>query len=713
MVLKVSVAQTSEIARPELSQSLPRISCPGKFLLITTRYQKLGEDLSNGEDSIEVPPFRLQDGRQLLSVRTWSKATAEDLANQDRLLDVLGFIPLAISQAGAYIRQNKMTFEEFLTLLERNDQNMTDYLSAELRDSRRDLRYPNAVFRTLRLCFEQIQRQDSYAANLLSLMAMFDRQAIPRLLLQRPTDKDFDFTTGIGTLKSFSLISENEKNKYTMHRLIQLSTQNWLKQTNKEDEYVDIALSVLANQSPNGNPRTREKSQLIYPHALRALEYPIKSNQGELDQANLLLNVAGYETDHGAIDSAVRRASLASKIRSRILGPNDRKTLQCSSLLGLLLTALPNYNESEDILRRTLKTQTFLFGLDDHDTMRTTCYLSRTLLHLSKLDEAEQLSHEGLRMRQATKGQIDDNTFVAMIVRANILEQKGEYHESETILRETLESQTEQLGKKHPLMLLSMDSLASVLRKQKQYVEAEKIYRQILVIEKILYGGSPPPILKVTGDLAVVLVEQERYEEAQDLLEKVTVPYESRNEEMYLRTLQITVRVAHCLFVMGNSSAARPLYQRVFEGYRKILGDENECTLAFVRYYRLVLDDLNGQRLSVEVSTEELDNILQDHNGKNPNAPIWEQSVHTSVSSESSGNVYATPIRGHQSSYEVGETPSRRSRSQSVVRQSSPSEGQGTNHRHYTPTRKPQSSKRKRQDSQDSRRTTTPESRSD
>lgn len=192
-----SGAQSSETARPPLSQYLPRTLSLGKFLLTTTRHHRLGEDLSYDEEPIEIPPFGLQEGRLLLSVRTRSKATTDDLIHHDRLLNILGLIPLAISQAGAYMRHNKITIEECLTVLERNHQNMTDYLSAELRDSRRDPRYPNAIFRTLRLSFEQILRQEPYAAHLISLMAMVDRQAIVRMLLQRLTDSDLDFTTGM------------------------------------------------------------------------------------------------------------------------------------------------------------------------------------------------------------------------------------------------------------------------------------------------------------------------------------------------------------------------------------------------------------------------------------------------------------------------------------------------------------------------------------
>ena len=64
---------------------------------------------------------------------------------------------------------------------------------------------------------------------MLSLMAFLDGQGIPETLLRKREALDVNDTNAIGTLKAFSLITaERDGEAYSMHRLVQLSTQTWL-----------------------------------------------------------------------------------------------------------------------------------------------------------------------------------------------------------------------------------------------------------------------------------------------------------------------------------------------------------------------------------------------------------------------------------------------------------------------------------------------------
>jgi hypothetical protein len=84
---------------------------------------------------------------------------------------VLGRIPLAITQAAAFMRRNRMSLQKCLEILERDEQNLKDSLSMELQDHRREREIPNSVFRTWKLSYNQMREQEPRAATLLSLMA--------------------------------------------------------------------------------------------------------------------------------------------------------------------------------------------------------------------------------------------------------------------------------------------------------------------------------------------------------------------------------------------------------------------------------------------------------------------------------------------------------------------------------------------------------------
>ncbi|KAF7507541.1 hypothetical protein GJ744_010332 [Endocarpon pusillum] len=199
-------SRENSVSEKPLIRYLPRFLSSSKLLLITTRRKNLGEDLINGEQCIEVPPFSMHEALLLLQERSKDPARNVDSPESTKLMDILGCIPLAINQAAAFIRKNQMSLQKYLAALEKDEKNLKDFLSAELQDARRERGFPNAIFRTWKLSFSQIQEQEPHAAELLALMALFDRRNIPESLLRDPEDSGYDFSTAISTLKTFALI---------------------------------------------------------------------------------------------------------------------------------------------------------------------------------------------------------------------------------------------------------------------------------------------------------------------------------------------------------------------------------------------------------------------------------------------------------------------------------------------------------------------------
>lgn len=212
----VTPGTTPQSQRP-LSDYLPQVLDSQKSIIITTRSRPLGMNLADGEPCIEVKPFAMQEAENLLRSKLEGVAGSLDRLATERLLGSLGCMPLAITQAAAFIKRNPMTMQDYLAALEKDQQNLKDFLSKDLQDSRREPGFPNSVFRTWELSFKQISRQDRVAASLLKLMAMLDPQRIPQKLLKCTVEKDVDFWMAIGTLDGFAFITkelEGETKRY-------------------------------------------------------------------------------------------------------------------------------------------------------------------------------------------------------------------------------------------------------------------------------------------------------------------------------------------------------------------------------------------------------------------------------------------------------------------------------------------------------------------
>lgn len=211
-------------AESQIAEYLPRRLDPQRLLMITTRSRQVGEDLTNGEPCINVPPLSMEEAKDLLRAKVTPDLGSLDTSDSDQLTGILECIPLAITQASAFMKQNKMPLRKYLAALEKDEPNLIDHLKQDLRDHRRAPGVPNSIFRTLKLSFDQIQTQKPEAAKLLSVMAMLDRQQIPAYLIRQVIDKDVEFSKAVGSLDGFSLIIyEIGQETFTMHRLVQLS----------------------------------------------------------------------------------------------------------------------------------------------------------------------------------------------------------------------------------------------------------------------------------------------------------------------------------------------------------------------------------------------------------------------------------------------------------------------------------------------------------
>jgi hypothetical protein len=71
----------------------------------------------------------MREARILLRTKAGSIAGSRTGPGSDRLLEVMGRIPLAVTQAATFMRGNKMSLEKYSSMLEKDEQNLKDSLS--------------------------------------------------------------------------------------------------------------------------------------------------------------------------------------------------------------------------------------------------------------------------------------------------------------------------------------------------------------------------------------------------------------------------------------------------------------------------------------------------------------------------------------------------------------------------------------------------------
>ncbi len=143
------------------------------WFLVTTRSRDVA--LSVDVVIVELHEMSLPEAKMVL--QRWLPMTHPgDNAAVEELLGELTYLPLAITQAGAYIKRNQTSIATYLGLLRGTEKDMVSLLSREFLGL-------SAIATTWLVSFDQIQRSNPAAANLLAFISQIEPKAIPQSIL--------------------------------------------------------------------------------------------------------------------------------------------------------------------------------------------------------------------------------------------------------------------------------------------------------------------------------------------------------------------------------------------------------------------------------------------------------------------------------------------------------------------------------------------------
>jgi tetratricopeptide (TPR) repeat protein len=405
-------------------------------ILITSRNKTAAHNLVGSYGNvISVDPMSPGDALALLRTRIKVDQSLENEAKA--LVKALEHIPLAITQAGAYIanRSPRITLSSYLDLFHRSESNQEHLLKYDdFKDLRRDESIRHPVITTWQISFDQIRHTSSMATDLLALMSMFDRQGIPEDLINQNMNQ-LDFEDAVTPLISFSLIrAEIRGQSFEMHRLVQLSIRQWLKLHGQLDRWVKESRNVMEKAFPSGDYENWATCQMLFPHFKEMIKFTLITD--DADQVN---------------EAAVAK--------------------RC----GWYLFLTGSYDEAEGMYRRALIAREKVLGAEHPDTLASVNNLGSVLASQGKYKEAEGIHQRALEGYKKVLGAEHPDTLASVDNLGSVLASQGKYKEAEGIHQRALEGYKKVLGAEHPDTLISVNNLASVLRSQGKYEEAEAI----------------------------------------------------------------------------------------------------------------------------------------------------------------------------------------------------------------------------------------------
>ncbi|KAL2801696.1 P-loop containing nucleoside triphosphate hydrolase protein [Aspergillus granulosus] len=315
-------------------------------VLFTSRNRQLALKLASS-NVLSVPDVDQRTAQEILRKLLIRNDLLQDDYVTSALLEQLAFLPLAISQAAAYINQNEISLASYMLLLGKQERSTIEMLSEEFEDDGRYAEIQNPVATTWLVSFLQIQQEDEIASDYLSFMACISPRDIPESILPSTTSAKKRLEA-LGCLKAYSFVSAQvDDSVLSLHRLVHLATRNWLRTKETFETWI----------FPDNDHENRQIWRVYLPHAL----YLVNSTEFQDHQAShndLLARIGSCLRSDGRYTEAETLFQSVLKIRERVWGPEHPATLTSVNNLGLVLNSQGNqgkYEEAEAMHRRALR----------------------------------------------------------------------------------------------------------------------------------------------------------------------------------------------------------------------------------------------------------------------------------------------------------------------------------------------------------------------
>ncbi|KAK5072432.1 hypothetical protein LTR64_005098 [Lithohypha guttulata] len=510
--IEVSVRKSSGGSR-RLIDYLPRNK--RGCIIFTTRNRKAAVKLAQ-PNIITVPEMKEKAARELLQKCLASPALVDNLQDVTALLAELTYLPLAITQAAAYITENGITLSDYLLLLGEKEEETIDLLSEDFEDYGRYRDVKNPVATTWLISFEQIRRSDPLAAEYLSFIACVNPRDVPQSLLPPGPSRKKEIEA-IGTLAAYSFISRRPvESSLDLHRLVHLATRNWLRKEEMLVQWTQKTIIHLEGVFPDDNHNNRSVWRTYLPHARQVIASDLVSEDGEQRMA-LMWKCGQCLYSDGRWDEAEALFTQILARQTKTLDAESPSTLNSIDWLALTYRNQGRWKEAEKLQVQVLENRKTKLGADHLDTLTSMNNLASTYRGQGRWKEAEQLDVQVMKISKTKLGADYPFTLISMDNLALTYMNQGRWEEAEQLEVQVMKISKTKLGADHLDTLTSMNNLASTYRNQGRWEEAEQLEVQVVKSRKTKLGADHPDTLTTMANLASTYWNQGRWEEAEQL----------------------------------------------------------------------------------------------------------------------------------------------------------------------------------------------------
>ena len=568
--------------------------------LITSRFTAW----SAGIGVYRVWVLEPEPARRLLLGRSGRSETPEEQAACDAVAKKLGYLPLALEQASAYVSQQPpgWGFPEYFELYEQNELKFLQRHASGATD------YPTSVYLTWRATIDKlpsgaraILRLHTFIASTPTPVAMFvkgiDRVTEEIAILSTSTDSATNYQSGrageyevrewVAALMNYSMAQPHPQDSFSVHALVH--TVEWYEMGEDRFDALSRMTDVFTSWAPKPSwePENQRVWDTLLPHAQRLI-----ASAGLLTAVQtpaLLAQVSAAYRERGRYREAIPLMRQCLVANEQAYGPEHPATLTAINNLAFFCKEGGERDEAQGLYLRALEASERVLGPDHPDTLVTINSLGDLMRAGGKYDEAEALCRRALDVRQKTLGPEDPATLTSINNLSSLLHITGQHHDAERLCRDALEVY-ERNHPGHPDTLKTISNLAALLMTRGRFDEAESLNRQTLEARRRILGDEHPDTLTSAANLAEVLRVRGKYAEAMLTCQSTLEARERLLGAEHPDTLTSQTQLALLLQATGSYADAEKLLRQVLDSAKRTLGDDHPETIAVVNSLALLTE---------------------------------------------------------------------------------------------------------------------------
>ena len=434
-------------------------------------------------------------GESVSLLRRWLPELTESDAGL--VADAVGNLPLALTQAGAYLHQSGLAAEAYIALLGRR--------AKAILAQGVPATYPVSLVAGLHLAFDQLAAEDPAALALLRLAAELAPEPIPFTLFTAHPDRlpaplaaagdpvAFAGMTGVLRRRALARVGPDS---LQLHRLVQAILRDSPICT-LSDNGIDMTVAArrllrdAVPPDPWNNAASWPAWRQLLPHVL-ALTDPARGVEPDgTDIPWLLDRAAGYLLARGEPRHARALLKRAHELYRDVLSEEHPDTLGVAHSLAFSLHLLGEYERARELAEDTLTRSRHVLGEDHPRTLFVASTLALALHELGEHERARELAEDTLT-RSRMLGEDHPNTLGTAINLAFALHELGEDERARELAEDTLTRSRRVLGEDHLTTLRSAGVLQFVLYERDEYERARDLAEDALPRSRRVLGEDHP-----------------------------------------------------------------------------------------------------------------------------------------------------------------------------------------------------------------------------